>query len=199
MAVKQHTGLVNPANLLTLVRVVLAPVFFGVYMATGDGPFLAHPLLWAVVLWIIFIVSELTDMFDGMAARKLGQTSDFGRLFDPFADTLTQLSLFLCFVVDGILPPLLYLAVLYREFSMLFLRNLILRTGITMGARMGGKIKTVTYIAAAAFALFISSLRRLSLFEPALIQNLILACTVLFAVSVVLAFASFADYAREYL
>jgi CDP-diacylglycerol--glycerol-3-phosphate 3-phosphatidyltransferase len=187
--------------MLTLLRIILAPVFFVVYRISGGRgivPAFFHPGLWVAVLWVIFIVSELTDMFDGMAARRLGETSDFGRLFDPFADTLTQLSFFLCFVIDGILPAFLYLAVLYREFGILFVRNLMLRKGVTLGARMAGKIKTVAYIAAAAFALLIASFRRLGALDPANPGALGFACTGLFAVSVVLAYVSFADYIRIY-
>ncbi|MDR2767790.1 MAG: CDP-diacylglycerol--glycerol-3-phosphate 3-phosphatidyltransferase [Treponema sp.] len=188
------------ANLLTLLRIILAPVFFVIYQLsrTGLGIAPSRQGLWVAVLWIVFIVSELTDMFDGMAARRLGETSDFGRLFDPFADTLTQLSFFLCFVTEGILPAFLYLAVLYREFGILFVRNLMLHKGVTLGARMGGKIKTVAYIAAAAFALLITSFRRLGIVDPANPGALGSACTGLFAVSVLLAYVSFADYIRIY-
>jgi CDP-diacylglycerol--glycerol-3-phosphate 3-phosphatidyltransferase len=158
---------------------------------------------WTVpVLWLIFIVSELTDMLDGMVARKQGQVSDFGKLFDPFADTLVQLTCFFCFILDGILPVPLFLLVLYREFSILFVRNLMLRKGVAMGARMGGKIKTVTYIAAAAAALLASSIRRLGFFPEAgnarIFSAVSMAATAIFALSVVLALFSFVDYVRVF-
>ena len=148
----------NLPNRLTLFRIILAPLFFIVYFL----PWLANKAVWAVpLLWIIFLVSEVTDMLDGMVARRLNQTSDFGKLFDPFADTLMQISCFLCFVLDNIIPAALFLVVLYREFGILLLRNYMLQKGITMGARISGKIKTVAYIAAAGTALLCTSLRRL--------------------------------------
>ncbi|MDR1931053.1 MAG: CDP-diacylglycerol--glycerol-3-phosphate 3-phosphatidyltransferase [Treponema sp.] len=187
------------ADKISAVRIVLAPIFCIVYLLPGSGSAPGAP--WTVpVLWIIFIVSELTDMLDGMAARRLGEVSDFGKLFDPFADTLVQLSYFLCFVLEGILPVFLFLVVLYREFGVLFLRNLMLRKGVAQGARMGGKIKTVSYIAAGAAALAASSLRRLGFpWETERVFFILSrAAPVLFAVSVFFAALSFADYVRVY-
>ena len=137
--------------------------------------------------------SEVTDMLDGMIARKQGEVSDFGKLYDPFADTLTQITYFLCFVIDGILPPVFFLMVLYREFSILFVRNLMLKKGITMGARIGGKIKTVSYILAGGLALLASSAVRLGM-GAELFRWLVLASRVAFILSVLIAILSFIDY-----
>ena len=180
------------ANFLTFLRVILAPVFFAVYfLPIGD------PRIAVALLWIIFVVSEITDMFDGMAARALNQSSDFGRLFDPFADTLMQLSCFLCFVMDKMFPAALYLVVLYREFGILFIRNLMLRKGISLGARISGKIKTVSYIAAAAVALLHNSLIRLGAAE-ALRPFLTAVVLGIFILSVLLSVISFFDYLMVY-
>ena len=195
------------ADKFTSARILLAPVFFVIYLLPRFFPsifavtpsaaeeslrFIGAP--WTVpVLWFIFVSSELTDMLDGIIARRRKEESDFGKLYDPFADTLTQLTYFFCFVVDGILPSLLFLAVLYREFSILFVRNLMLKKGITMGARMGGKIKTVTYITAAGLALLASSVLRLGM-DGGLYRILTMAATVVFIISVVIAAISFFDY-----
>jgi len=194
------------ADKFTSARLVLAPAFFVVYLLPGILPsFLALPAVgplggaaWTVpVLWVIFVVSEITDMLDGMMARRRGEVSDFGKLYDPFADTLTQISYFLCFIIDGILPPLLFLAVLYREFSMLFVRNLMLRKGIAQGARLGGKIKTVIYIVAGALALLASSVLRLG-FDGEVYRWLVIGARAAFALSVIMAVVSFLDYVSVY-
>jgi CDP-diacylglycerol--glycerol-3-phosphate 3-phosphatidyltransferase len=148
-------------------------------------------------LWAIFIASEITDYLDGMIARKRGETSDFGKLFDPFADTLTQITYFFCFVIDGILPSALFLLVLYREFGILFIRNLMLRKGIAMGARIGGKIKTVTYILAGACALLAASIVRLG-FGDTIYRTVSLAAEVIFIISVIFSALSFFDYVSVY-
>ena len=193
----------NLADKFTLLRIILAPAFFLVYFSPG---FLL-PLLpahytgvaaWTVaLLWIIAVVAEFTDMFDGMAARRLKQSSDFGRLFDPFADTIMQITAFLCFVIDGIFPAFLFLVVLYREFGILFIRNLMLKKGITMGARISGKIKTVAYVTAAAIALLYSSLQRLGALES-LQPAVKIAAIAVFGISVLFSVVSFFDYLSVY-
>jgi len=180
------------ANKLTLFRVILTPVFFIIYI-------LPQKAIWTVpALILIYIVSEVTDLLDGIAARKLNETSDFGKLFDPFADTLMQITCFLCFVIDGIFPVILFLLVLYREFGILFIRNLMLKNGIAMGARLGGKIKTVSYIVAGGAALLTVSLQRLSIFEF-LLPYFKTGTIIIFAISVIISIISFLDYLLVYM
>jgi CDP-diacylglycerol--glycerol-3-phosphate 3-phosphatidyltransferase len=185
------------ADKITSLRIIAAPLFFVVYFWFSLPSLSWLPVL---VLWVIFIIAELTDMFDGMAARKRGEVSDFGKLFDPFADTLVQLTFFLCFVMDGILPLFLFILILYREFAILFLRNLMLRKGIALGARWGGKIKTVSYIVTEALALAADSVRRLPLFgaETGLFKGLLWTARGVFVVSVLFSLLSFADYVKVY-
>ena len=198
------------ADKVTSTRLVLAPVFYVIYLlprffpavfsappASAEGAFLFTGASWTVpVLWALFLVSEISDMLDGMIARKRGEVSDFGKLYDPFADTLTQITYFSCFVIDGILPPILFLAVIYREFSILLLRNLMLKKGITLGARMSGKIKTVTYIMAAGLALLVSSFVRLGIND--FYREITIAAVVVFFISVIFAIISFFDYLSVY-
>jgi len=183
------------ANKLTFLRVVLTPLFFVVYFLPGFFPsWFNHGSAWTIpVLWLIFILSEVTDLLDGLAARKLNQTSDFGKLFDPFADTLMQITCFLCFVIDGIFPAILFLIVIYRELGILFIRNLMLRKGISLGARMGGKIKTVTYIIAGGAALLTVSLQRLEIYDF-LFPHFKTGALVIFIISVIISIISFIDY-----
>ena len=190
----------NLADRITFVRIILTPLFCIVYFLPGLLPSVfTGSLAWNVaLLWIIAVISEFTDMFDGMAARRYNQSSDFGRLFDPFADTLMQITGFFCFVLDGILPAFLFLVVLYREFGILFIRNLMLRKGIAMGARISGKIKTVTYITAAAIALLYASLVRLSVLE--FLQPIVkIAAIAVFILSVLFSVLSFFDYLSVYI
>jgi len=154
------------------------------------------------VLWGIAIVSEITDYLDGLAARKLNLTSDFGKLLDPFADTLTQVTFYLCFIIEGIfpagiLPVILFLLVVYREFAILFLRNLMLKKGVAMGARFSGKIKTVMYIIAGAIALLAASFERLNIFKS-ILPYIKTGALIVFAISVVIAIISFFDYLLIY-
>ena len=184
------------ADKITSIRLILAPIFLIVYFLPAWFPALGS--LWSVpVLWVLFVVAELTDLFDGLVARSRNEVSDFGKLFDPFSDTLVRITYFLCFVVDGILPAVLLMIVLYREFGILFLRTLMMKLGVAMGARSGGKIKAVTYMIAGVLALVASSIQRLSL-DSSLFNTIKISAIVLFAISVVISLSSFADYYRVY-
>jgi CDP-diacylglycerol--glycerol-3-phosphate 3-phosphatidyltransferase len=188
------------ANKLTFSRVILAPVFFIIYFLPALIPsWFTNGSAWLVpILWLIFILSEVTDLLDGYAARKLKETSDFGKFFDPFADTLMQLTCFLCFVIDGTFPALLFLLVLYRELSILLVRNLMLKKGITMGARLGGKIKTFTYIMAIGAALLTVSLQHLAVVDDSIIRFFRIGAIVIFCISVIASIVSFIDYVLIY-
>jgi len=188
------------ANKLTFSRIILAPVFFIVYLLPVTIPSLPVTVIKCTVpaLWLIFIISEITDLLDGMAARKYNEISDLGKFFDPFADTLMQITCFLCFVIDGIFPAFLFLLVIYREFSILFIRNLMQRKGITLGARLGGKIKTVTYIIAGGAALLTASVQRLDIFTF-LFPYFKIGAIIIFIISVIFSIISFIDYYSIYI
>jgi CDP-diacylglycerol--glycerol-3-phosphate 3-phosphatidyltransferase len=189
------------ADKVTSIRLILAPIFFVVYLIpsyiAGGSPPPAITLLWVIILWVLFIVSEITDLLDGRIARYRKEASDFGKLFDPFSDTLVRITYFLCFVIDGILPAPLLLIVLYREFSILFLRNLMIRKGVVQGARSGGKIKAFTYMLAGASALLAVSVDKLGLSEKlfAILRSISVG---FFIISVILAVISFFDYLNVY-
>jgi CDP-diacylglycerol--glycerol-3-phosphate 3-phosphatidyltransferase len=200
------------ADKVTSIRIVLAPVFFVVYLLpvfnppfglswtlfSAGGVEYFSKFRWTVpVLWLIFIVSEISDLIDGKLARSRNEVSDFGKFYDPFADTLVQMTNFLCFIMDGILPVILFLPFLYREFSVLFIRNLMLRKGVAMGAGIWGKIKTVVYIASGAVALLAASFRRLG-YTGDLFGWTRIAAIALFFAGVALAIISFFDYTFVY-
>jgi CDP-diacylglycerol--glycerol-3-phosphate 3-phosphatidyltransferase len=174
------------ADKVTASRLFFAPCFFVVYFF-NKAP-------WTVpALWALFCITEITDLIDGKVARRRNETSDFGRLFDPFADTLVWLTFFICFVVDRVLPVLPFLIIVYREFAILFLRNLMLRKGIAMGARRGGKIKAFAYMFTGIAALLASSVGRLGLEGPWL-GIFSAAALGFFVLSALISLLSFADY-----
>jgi CDP-diacylglycerol--glycerol-3-phosphate 3-phosphatidyltransferase len=178
------------ADKVTASRLVFAPSFFAVYLF-GREP-------WTVpALWALFFIAEITDLIDGKVARKRREVSDFGKLFDPFADTLVWLTFFLCFVADRILPAFIFLIILYREFAILFLRNLMLRKGIAMGARRGGKIKAFAYMFTGISSLLVSSVVRLGIEGPFL-GIFRVAALGFFVLSALISLLSFADYMLVY-
>ena len=91
----------NLADTLTASRLVMAPVFFVIYM--WGGAMGLPPAASVAILWTIFVLIEVSDLLDGMAARAMKTVSGFGKLFDPFADVFARLTYFVCFAYTGIM------------------------------------------------------------------------------------------------
>jgi len=181
----------NLADKLTASRLFMAPVFFIVF-TWGDSIGLSRTAI-VVVLWTLFILVELSDLLDGMAARVMKTVSGFGKLFDPFADVFARLTYFVCFAVAGIMPLWIFLVIIYREFSQLFLRQLVAEKGVAMGARPGGKVKAVFYMLAGAASLLLWSFRSLGVMVS-MEGPLSVAVAVLYYVAAALSVGSFVDY-----
>ena len=180
------------ADKVTLSRILLAPLFFIIYRVRGSAP-----LPSTILLWILFWVMEISDYIDGRIARASSEVSDFGKLFDPFADVMARVTYFVCFAFEGIMPLWVFLIILYREFGILFLRMLLSFKGIAMGARPGGKLKAGLYMISGLLALLLGSLE----FVPAL-QNLssilYVVVQVAFFAAGFVSLASFVDYLVQY-
>jgi CDP-diacylglycerol--glycerol-3-phosphate 3-phosphatidyltransferase len=103
---------------------------------------------------------------------------------------------FFCLVLSGYMPGFILLLIIYREISMTFIRLVAIQEGIAIGARKGGKTKTVLYIISAFFALAIESALRLSLFAPEspAVKTGKIACIALFVLCLAASYISFADY-----
>jgi CDP-diacylglycerol--glycerol-3-phosphate 3-phosphatidyltransferase len=198
-ACAEDTQSMTLADKLTYSRIIMAPIFFFVYLLPHFFPNWPHSAgIWTLpVLWILFIVSEISDLLDGKIARARNEVSDFGKLFDPFSDVLVRITYFVCFVIDGIFPVYLLLIVLYREFSIQFVRTLMMKKGIAMGAKMSGKVKAVTYMASGAIALLAVTFFRLG-FTENLFTMLKYISIIIFAIGVVMAVTSFLEYLSFY-
>ncbi len=132
----------NLPNKLTLLRIILVPVFIVVLM-TG------HYYISAV----IFVVASLTDMLDGKIARKYDLVTDFGKLMDPLADKLLVMSALICLVQLGDIPGWMAIVILGREFAITGLRTVAASSGVVIAAGWTGKIKTVLQMIAVVLIL----------------------------------------------
>lgn len=191
------------SNTFTTMRLVFAPIFFLLY----NIPLWTHSELLCKISSFIMLpllaLFELTDYFDGYFARKNGEVSDFGKLFDPFADVILNLTVFLCATqsvsteISTYIPLVIFVFILYREFSMNFVRMIAVSKGVAIAARKGGKIKTVFYITSGFFALLIESLLRLNIHIPYLLHFKIVA-VILFSICLLLSYISFIDYIKTF-
>lgn len=192
------------SNKFTLSRIVLAPVFFLLYfIPLWTGKFAAASV---IIMIPLLAFMEFTDYLDGHFARKHNEVSDFGKLFDPFADVIVHLTTFVCFMfsvndanmpLHGYVPPVCFVLVMYREMTMTFIRMVAAKKGTAIAARKGGKFKTVMYVVAGFFALFLETLVRLGAI-PSCFNVLYIVSIALFIVCVICSYASFFDYLRNF-
>lgn len=132
----------NLAHLITMSRLLLAPLFITVYLMHSS---LGIPLHCAgYVLLLIAVVIELTDLFDGHVARKYGMVSLFGKIFDPVVDSIVRVSFFIAFSQPPVSLPIgVCLLFFWRDSIISFLRILAAKQGITLSARPSGKLKAL--------------------------------------------------------
>jgi CDP-diacylglycerol--glycerol-3-phosphate 3-phosphatidyltransferase len=130
----------NIPTLVTFSRILIAPVFAYAFI---HGCQSAHAGVW---LWwsVAFLgLIELSDSLDGHIARKLNQVSDFGKFFDPLADSISRLTVFCAFLVTGIIPLWMFLIFLYRDTMVSAIRYLCIKQGVVVPARVSGKLKAI--------------------------------------------------------
>ena len=139
---------------LTLSRILLGPLFLALYLyyARWGIPLVYLPYC----LLTLAILSELSDLFDGMLARRHNKVTELGKLLDPMADSIFRLSVLLAFTQGVIaLPVLLVCVFFYRDTIISTLRTLCALRGIALAARMSGKIKAVIQAAVVFFILIL--------------------------------------------
>ena len=126
----------NLPNKMTLLRIILIPVFMVVLYWGFPGA------TWVALA--IFIIASLTDMLDGKIARKYNLVTDFGKFADPLADKMLVTAAMLWFVEIGHMPGWALLIVIVREFAVSGLRMVAADKGRVIAAGWSGKVKTAS-------------------------------------------------------
>lgn len=130
----------NIANIITMIRIVLVPVFAWALLAAGWLPIRSITLRW--VACGIFVLAALSDKLDGHLARSRGLITDLGKLLDPIADkALTGVAFVLLAFPLREIPWVIPAAILIREWGITFMR-MRLRRYTVLPAGRGGKAKT---------------------------------------------------------
>ncbi|MER3387126.1 MAG: CDP-diacylglycerol--glycerol-3-phosphate 3-phosphatidyltransferase [Microcella pacifica] len=137
----------NLANIITVVRILLAPLF--VLLLVLDGGQDGWLRLAAAALFILAIA---TDGVDGMLARRRNLVTDLGILLDPIADKLLTGAALVMLAVLAELPVWVVVVILVREWGITLFRFAMLRDRVIPASR-GGKLKTVVQAVAISFAL----------------------------------------------
>jgi cardiolipin synthase len=139
-------------NALTLARIALVPLFVAAFFLPGDGG------RW--IVFVLFCVAGVTDVFDGMIARRLNAESSLGRMLDPIADKLIVSAALLMLASDQILQGWTFLVpalvILCREILVSGLREFLAEANVSLPVTRIAKLKTVMQVVAIA-ALIASS------------------------------------------
>ena len=126
----------NLPNKLTLIRMVLAPIYLALML-------IEFPYHYIVAL-AVFAVASLTDMLDGKIARKNNLITVFGKLLDPLANKMLTTAALLAFMREGWCSIWIVMIVLTREFAVAGVRLIATAQGIVIPANYWGKAKTVS-------------------------------------------------------
>ena len=137
----------NPANKLTLLRIILTPLFIAALLLAPVIPAYAPYAHWVAAM--LFLIAAITDILDGNYARKHNLVTDFGKLMDPIADKLLVLAacVMLSAVTDEahpkyLLHPVITIVFLARELLISGVRQIAASKGVVIAAGRLGKIKT---------------------------------------------------------
>ncbi len=143
----------NIPNLLTWARIVLIPLFVGVFYTPGHW---MNPAEQNTAATLIFILAAVTDWLDGWLARKLGQTSAFGAFLDPVADKLMVMAALIVLLQLGRIDAIIAIIIVGREIAISALREWMAKIGAaeSMAVSFVGKVKTFAQMLAIPILLY---------------------------------------------
>jgi cardiolipin synthase len=143
----------NIPNLLTWLRIVLIPLFVGIFYFEKSWVSLPNQNLVATA---IFTLAAVTDWFDGWLARKLNQTSAFGAFLDPVADKLMVAAALIVLLYLGRVSAIVVLIIIGREIAISALREWMAQLGESRSVAVSfiGKLKTVSQMVAIPLLLY---------------------------------------------
>lgn len=174
----------NTPNKLTVLRMALVPVFILLFYL--DNVFLN--MFWAL---LVFGIASITDWIDGRIARSRGLVTDFGKFMDPLADKLLVVSAMICLMDREIVPALVVIVVVAREFLVTSLRLVAAPKGIVIAADKWGKYKTAFQMGWICAALFMQGISAFTGGWTSLMQGL---NTLLITIVTILTVVSGANY-----
>ena len=132
-------------NFLSLIRILLIPLIIWLY-CTDE---------YRMISVAVIILSGLTDIADGIIARKFHMVSDFGKMLDPIADKMTQGAILLCLAIHNIWILILTVLFIIKEICMAVFGYIALRKNSVNSARWYGKANTVVlYVVLVLLILF---------------------------------------------
>lgn len=142
----------NLPNKLTIVRMVLTPVFLIVFMA----PFIPYHYFFGL---LVYAAGCITDFLDGKIARKFDLITTFGKLADPVADKMLTTAALLALMDAGYCSLYIVFIVLTREFAVTSVRLAASAQGVVIPANIWGKLKTVSQMVSTILIMLLMALK----------------------------------------
>lgn len=136
----------NLPNTLTIVRIFLAPVLVVVLLTKFP-----EKEFWGLG---IFLLAALTDILDGIIARRTNRITVTGALLDPIADKLLMSGAFISLAELGVAPAWMVFLIIAREFAVTGLRLVALERGVPISANRLGKAKTTSQVVTVSLLIF---------------------------------------------
>jgi len=133
--------ILNVPNLLTIARLFMVPVFGYLILAIEQ----TDSAQWASA--IVFLIAAITDLVDGVWARRYGLVTNFGKIADPIADKALIGTALIALSIQGEIAWWVTGIIIFREIAITILRFWVIRHGVIPASR-GGKVKTVSQIIA---------------------------------------------------
>lgn len=131
-------------NILTIIRFFLVPIIL--FLLLNNNYILA---------FVFLTISGLTDILDGFIARKFDLVTNFGKLMDPLADKVTQISILAALAIQNIVPIWILVIVVLKEFLMISGASFLYGKEFVVSSRWYGKLATVLFYIAIVCSLFI--------------------------------------------
>ena len=187
----------TPSNVITIIRILLVPVFVAALLAPWPewfGMNAAFSNDWkSIIAAAIFVIISCTDWLDGYLARSRNEVTDFGKFMDPLADKILVAAALISLVELGSLPTWVVLVILAREFIVSGVRMMAASKGVVIAASMLGKFKTVFQMI--AIVLFtIKDSHMIGDFSEALADRLWVVSWIVMLIAIGLTIASMLDY-----
>lgn len=141
----------NIPNYLTIVRLILVPIIFSLIITENY-----------ILAFVFFSIANITDILDGQIARKYNLITDWGKLMDPLADKITQISTLSALIIKGIIPFWILVILTTKELIMITVAFILYKKKIvTVHSKWYGKAATISFFLAIVFSLLSKSFTQL--------------------------------------
>lgn len=169
----------NVPNLITLTRILLIPVFVGLFVTPDPDR--------SIMAAVVFVTAAVSDLLDGYLARRSGQVTKLGKLLDPIADKLLVLSALILLLNIDRVSPLVAILILAREVAVTGVRAIAASEGLIIQAETTGKYKMALQVIAIVLLILEGT-------DLAALGNVHLAGTVTLYLSLLLGYVSGGQY-----